>query len=82
MVILAVAVQEEAPEVAKYAQANKLSFAFLPDPEGGVAPRYKVFMHPEIFFVDPNGVLRQKDIGYMSKATIVSKFKATRQAAA
>lgn len=82
MVILGIAVQEGAADVAKYAQENKLTFTFLPDPAGEVAaPKYRVFKHPEVFFIDPNGVLRQKDIGYLSKATIVSKYRLTRQLA-
>lgn len=79
MVVLAVAVDEGADIVSKYAQDNKLTFTFLPDPEGKVNPSYRVFKHPEVFFIDANGVVRQKDIGYLSKAIIVSKFKLTRQ---
>lgn len=81
MVVLAVALQQGPEITSRYARENGLSCTILPDPNGEVNTKYRVFMTPEVFFIDPNGILRQKEIGYMSKATIVSKFKLTRQLA-
>jgi len=81
MALYAVSVKEAQDTVADFAQQKGITFPILLDGDGEVALNYLVFKHPEIFFIDQDGIIRQRIIGFIDKKTIISKYEQTRQAA-
>ncbi len=53
-------------EVKKFAQAYKLNFPVLLDPDGKVGNTYKTVTIPTTFIINEKGIIEQKHIGPMS----------------
>ncbi|MQR94953.1 redoxin domain-containing protein [Fictibacillus phosphorivorans] len=53
-------------EVKKFAQAYKLNFPVLLDPDGKVGNTYKTVTIPTTFIINKKGIIEQKHIGPMS----------------
>ena len=66
-IVLAVDVREDRKKVAKFGNANGLSFNLLLDSDGGVARQYLVKGFPTSFFVHRSGVISAIEVGMMSK---------------
>lgn len=74
-VVLAVDMQEEAGVVSNYATATGLTFPIVLDRSGLVATNYRITALPTSFFIDKDGVIRDMQIGAMSKNIMLSRLK-------
>ena len=63
LVILAVAGDEDPQAVRDFLATKPVSFEVLFDPDGVIGTRYGITGYPETFFVDRQGLLRDKIIG-------------------
>lgn len=71
LVIVAIDVGEASPEVKKFVQDNGLSFQVLLDTRGTVAASYGVSGIPMTFFIDKDGIIKDRNIGsFANKAEI------------
>ena len=61
--------------VTQFMQTNNLSFPVLLDIDGSVALDYSVFGIPTTFFIDGNGIIKDKKLGpFNSTAEIESSI--------
>ena len=75
LVVLAIDIGEGRSEVVEYIARNGYTFPVLLDEDKKVTEeQYLVFMHPETFFLDREGIYRLKSIGPMKKEAIVAKY--------
>lgn len=63
LVILAVAGDEDVQAVRDFLAKSPVKFEVLLDPNGVIGTQYGITGYPETFFVDRDGVLRDKIIG-------------------
>ena len=71
LVILAVNLGESHSTVKKFTEDNGLSFTILLDSELDVAGTYNIAYIPVTYFIDKNGIMRDRKIGsFASKADI------------
>lgn len=71
LVILAVNLGEDASKVTKFLEDNGFSFTVLLDTDGSVAENYDVSGIPTTFFIDKNGIIKDRKTGtFSSKADI------------
>ena len=68
--VLAVDLEENANVVRSFMQSRGLTFLALLDSDGQVGHRYKVEAIPTSFFLDRDGVIRDKQIGSMNRSRI------------
>lgn len=74
MVVLAVDMQEESSVVSNYASSVGLTFPIVLDRSGSVAGLYRITAIPTSFFIDKDGVVRDMQIGAMSKDLMLSRL--------
>lgn len=67
VVILAVSVGEERGKVANYIGEYGYSFRVLLDPDKKIAQAYRVKPIPESFFIDRDGNIAYRKLGYMTE---------------
>lgn len=71
LVVLAINIGESPPKVKEFLQALNLSLPVLLDTEQAVARKYNVPPIPTTFFIDSDGIIREKIIGaFPSKEAI------------
>ena len=71
LVILAINLGEPPSRVEKFMEDNSLSFPVLLDADTSVARDYNVGGIPTTFFIDKNGIMRDRKIGpFSNKAEI------------
>lgn len=70
MVILAVNVDEEEPQVRSFVDQYGLSFPILLDSGGVIARQYRVFGMPTTFFLDQQGKIQIIHTGALSEKTL------------
>lgn len=70
--VIAVAVDGTTPEIKAFAEKLGLGFTVAVDEEGKVGYSYAIRAIPTSFFIDPDGIITQVEIGMLSK----SKMKA------
>jgi len=63
VVLLAINVGESSSTVEKFMQKHNLSFSALLDTKKVVTQRYNIVAFPTTFFIDKDGVIREKIIG-------------------
>jgi cytochrome c biogenesis protein CcmG/thiol:disulfide interchange protein DsbE len=74
-VVLAVDLQEETSIVANYASSVELTFPIVLDRSGYVSAMYRINGLPTSFFIDKEGVIRDMQIGPMSKQMMQSRLQ-------
>ena len=75
LMVLAINWGESASEVEQFLQAHNLSLPVLLDTKNVVAPKYGIRYIPTTFFIDKDGIVRNKVIGaFPSKAAIESRL--------
>jgi peroxiredoxin len=67
LVILAVSVGEETEKVARFIEENQFTFQTLVDPDKAVAQTYGVKPIPVSIFIDRNGHIAYRKLGYMDE---------------
>ena len=75
LVVVAVNLQEEPARVYSYAETLRLTFPILLDPDSQMTSRYRVTALPSSFFVDRYGVLRDINVGPLTKAAFVTRVR-------
>lgn len=75
VVVLAVNMQEERDTVIDYASAAGLTFPIVLDRSGYVTAIYRISAIPTSFFIDKEGVVRDMQIGAMSKKLMVGRLQ-------
>ncbi|MCL4395267.1 MAG: redoxin domain-containing protein, partial [Chloroflexi bacterium] len=80
-VVLAVDLQEEQKIVRDYAEAVGLTFPIVLDRSGRVSALYRITAIPTSFFIDKDGVVRDMQIGAMSKTLMQGKLEKALRAA-
>lgn len=75
VVVLAVDMQEEAGVVRDYATAAGLSFPVALDRAGAVTSLYRITAIPTSFFIGKDGVVRDMQIGAMSKSLMRQRLQ-------
>jgi DsbE subfamily thiol:disulfide oxidoreductase len=73
LVVLGVNLEEEREQVLRYGQTLGLSFPLLVDRTGAVASRYNVTGLPTSYFVDRDGVIRDRNVGPLTPRGLRSK---------
>jgi peroxiredoxin len=73
--ILAVDQQESVAEVTRFAAEFGLSFPLLLDPTGEVGTDYLVRALPTSFFIDREGIVRQKFTGPMTTPILEERLQ-------
>jgi DsbE subfamily thiol:disulfide oxidoreductase len=63
LVVVGVDLQEDREPVVRYAQTLGLQLTLLLDPAGSVATRYNVTGLPTSYFVDRDGLVRDRNVG-------------------
>ena len=75
LMVLAINWGESASEVEQFLQAHNLSLPVLLDTKNVVAPKYGIRYIPTTFFIDKDGIVRNKVIGaFPSKAAIENRL--------
>jgi peroxiredoxin len=75
LVVLAINWGESASEVGQFLQANNLSLPVLLDTKKAAAEKYGVRAFPTTFFIDKDGIIREKIIGaFPNQAAIESRL--------
>ncbi|MCB9591353.1 MAG: protein disulfide oxidoreductase [Sandaracinaceae bacterium] len=65
--VITIASQSGAPgDVSAYLRAHELGFPVINDPTGAIAHRWGVHAFPTSFVVDPDGQIRNVEVGYTS----------------
>ena len=73
--VLAISIGESASTVKEFLQSQDLSLPVLLDTEGNTARRYNIGGIPTTFFIDSDGIIRQKVIGaFPSKGAIENQL--------
>ncbi|MFN8526062.1 MAG: TlpA disulfide reductase family protein [Chloroflexota bacterium] len=74
LVVLAVNLREEAPTAQRYADALGLGFPVVLDRTARVAARYNVTGLPTSYFVGPDGVIRDLNVGALTGRALRGKI--------
>jgi len=75
LIVLAVNVRESPSRVEEFWQSKELSFPMVLDTEGEVSQQYNVRYYPITFFIDKDGIIREKKPGaFLSKAEMEKKL--------
>lgn len=74
-VVLGVNLQEDKGTITEFMDRMGLTFPVVMDTTGNVGNAYRVRDLPTSFFVDREGVIRDRNIGAMNKSTIVAKLQ-------
>jgi cytochrome c biogenesis protein CcmG/thiol:disulfide interchange protein DsbE len=75
LVVLAINWGESASQVGQFLQANNLSLQVLLDTKKAAAEKYGVRAFPTTFFIDKDGIIREKIIGaFPNQAAIESRL--------
>lgn len=75
VVVVGVDLQEEAQIVRDYAGNVGLTFPIVLDRTGQTSALYRITAIPTSFFIDRDGVIREMQIGAMSKSLMLAKLK-------
>ncbi len=78
VVVLAVNQREDPETVKRFMESLNLSLPVLLDSSGEVGRRYRVSGIPTSFFVDPKGVIREMNVGTMTRLGILAKLQMAR----
>ncbi|MFC1901293.1 TlpA family protein disulfide reductase [Chloroflexota bacterium] len=71
LVVLTVDVRESASRVERFMQTYNLSLTVLLDSDGSVAQEYNLIGYPTTFFIDKDGIIREKASGaFRDKSSI------------
>lgn len=73
LVVVAVNLQEDPNKVRSYVELLGLNFPILLDPTGEITSRYAVTALPSTFFIGKDGVLRDINVGPLSKNGFANK---------
>jgi len=79
-VVLAVDLQEEQKTVRNYADVVGITFPVVLDRTGQVAALYRITAIPTSFFIDKDGIVRDMQIGAMSKSLMQNRLQKAMQA--
>jgi len=75
LMVLAINIGDSPPAVEQFLQEHNLSLPVLLDTKKNVAPKYGIRAIPTTFFIDKDGIVRNKVIGaFPSKAAIESRL--------
>lgn len=74
VVVLAVDIEEEPEVVAAYAKSAGLTFPIVLDRSGYVTSLYRITAIPTSFFIDKEGVVRDMQIGALSKSLMAQRL--------
>jgi cytochrome c biogenesis protein CcmG, thiol:disulfide interchange protein DsbE len=73
LVVVGVDLEEDREPVARYAQTLGLGLTLLLDPGGSVSTRYNVTGLPTSYFVDRDGLIRDRNVGPLTPKGLRSK---------
>jgi len=76
LAVLAIDVQEPAPAVREYALSHDLDYAIGLDPTAAVKDLYGAWGLPSHFFVDGNGVIRDRYFGQLTRELMEEHLRA------
>ena len=68
LVILTINNREDSSEVHQFMQENELYFPVLLDSDGNVFSKYEIRGIPTTFFIDEDGIIKEKKIGSFKNA--------------
>ena len=74
--VIGVNVQEPDIVVRGYGYELELKFPLVLDTDASVAREYRVQGLPTSYFVDKDGIIRERNFGFMSKEVLITKLKA------
>lgn len=74
LVVLGINLQEDAQEVQAFQQELGITFPLLLDQNGDTTRLFRLTGLPTSFFIDRQGVIRDIQVGAMSRATLDSKL--------
>ncbi len=75
LMVLTINMGDSASEVEQFLQEHNLSLPVLLDTKKAIAPKYGIRAIPTTFFIDKDGIVRNKVIGaFPSKAAIESRL--------
>ncbi len=75
--LIGVNIQESAEDVTRYRQMLGISFPTVLDSDGAVTREYLVRGVPSTFFIDPQGTIRQVQIGPINRKGLNEKLART-----
>ncbi len=75
--LIGVNIQESAEDVTQYRQMLGISFPTVLDSDGSVTREYLVRGVPSTFFIDPQGTIRQVQIGPLNRKGLNEKLART-----
>ena len=79
-VVLAVNFGEDLGAASSFAHHGKLTFPVILDRKANIAERYGVINLPVTFFIDPDGIIRERVVGeILTEETIAQRFKTLRK---
>ena len=64
--VLGVVFQDSASSAQAFAAGQGADWPSIPDPDGSLAKAYQVAAPPQSYFIDPNGVVRSRQIGQLT----------------
>jgi cytochrome c biogenesis protein CcmG, thiol:disulfide interchange protein DsbE len=64
--VLGVVFQDSASSALAFAVAKGADWPSMTDPDGSLAKSYQVVAPPQSYFIDPNGVVRSRQIGQLT----------------
>jgi len=73
LVILAINVGETSSKAKKFMEDNGLSFHVLLDTDTSVAKDYNIRGIPTTFFIDKNGIIKDKQVGFFSSKADIDR---------
>ncbi len=74
VVVIGVDIRETEREVRQYVQQGGYSWTFVLDTTGEVSANYQIAAIPTSFFIDREGVIREMNIGAMTKRDMENKL--------
>mgnify|MGYP001106438296 CR=1 FL=1 len=74
LMLLAIDVGESRARVRQFMQDNSLSLPVLLDTRESVAARYGITAYPTTFFIDKEGIIREKIIGAFPSKAAIEKY--------
>ena len=75
LVILGVDVREEKKDVLEFLKRYKVSYPILMDFDGKVVKDYQVMGVPTTYFIDRDGIIRDRIFGGMNELVIEAKLE-------
>lgn len=76
VVILALNVQESYSRVKQFIEEEGFTFSVWLDSDGSVAKAYRVSGLPTTFFIDGDGVLQHRQLGQLTRETLLDGIRA------